>query len=109
MLKTVPKIGAAVGRLALPLSLLAAAYPAAATTYVVDSLADTVAADGALTLREALTAANTNAASGDAAAGEADGDVITFDGTAIVATMGARTITLGGTELSITDLSLIHI
>lgn len=103
MLKTVPKIGAAVGRLALPLSLLAAAYPAAATTYVVDSLADTVAADGALTLREALTAANTNAASGDAAAGEADGDVITFDGTAIVATMGARTITLGGTELSITD------
>ena len=43
--------------------------PAMAVTYVVTSLADSVAADGVLTLREALAAANTNQAVGDAPAG----------------------------------------
>ena len=41
----------------------------AGVTYVVTSLGDTVAADGVVTLREALAAANTNQAVGDAAAG----------------------------------------
>lgn len=49
------------------------------TAFVVNSEADgPPAADGLLTLREALTAANTNAASGDAASGDFDGDTITF-------------------------------
>ena len=48
------------------------------TTFVVTSLGDVTADDGALTLREAIIAANTNAASGDAAAGEENGDIIRF-------------------------------
>ena len=48
-------------------------------TYVVDSLSDDVAADGRLTLREALEAANTNTAVADAPEGcEGLADVITF-------------------------------
>jgi hypothetical protein len=38
-------------------------------TYVVTSLADSIAADGVVTLREALAAANSNQAVGDAPAG----------------------------------------
>ena len=49
------------------------------TTFVVTSLGDVTADDGALTLREAIIAANTNVASGDAAAGEENGDIIRFD------------------------------
>ena len=49
------------------------------TTYVVNSLADNVAADGVITLREALAAANSNKAVGDAPAGSyASADAITF-------------------------------
>lgn len=49
------------------------------TVYIVNGFADTIdASDGVVSLREAITAANTNAASGNAAAGSADGDVITF-------------------------------
>ena len=49
------------------------------TPYVVDSLGDTVAEDGLVTLREAIQAANTNAIVGDAHAGSVDEtDVITF-------------------------------
>ena len=57
---------------------------ASAATYVVDSLSDDPAQtsatpDGTVTLREALIAANSNAAYGDAQAGSAAGiDVITF-------------------------------
>jgi len=40
---------------------------------------DTIAVDGLVTLREAITAANTNAASGDAAAGDAGLDMIRFN------------------------------
>lgn len=49
------------------------------TVYVVNGFADTIdARDGVVSLREAITAANTNAASGNAAAGSVDGDMITF-------------------------------
>ncbi len=49
-------------------------------TYVVDSLADVVAADGVLTLREAIEAASTNTAVGDAVAGsDSEDDLIVFD------------------------------
>ena len=50
------------------------------TTFVVDTLADGAGAesDGLLSLREAIVAANTNAAFADAPAGEADGDIIRF-------------------------------
>ena len=51
------------------------------TTFVVNTLADGVGgeADGLVSLREAITAANSNAAFGDAVAGETDGDIIRFD------------------------------
>ena len=73
------------------------------TTYLVDSLADDVAAaatpDGSLTLREAIVAANSNAAFGDAAAGsDTARDVIRFD-----SSLAGGTINLDGFELPITD------
>ncbi len=72
------------------------------TAYIVDTLEDgSLAGDGAVSLREAITAANTNAAFLDAAAGE-DGpgivDTITFD-----PALNGMTITLNGTALSISD------
>ena len=49
-------------------------------TYLVNSLEDTVALDGKLTLREVIVAANTNEACGDASGGsEFNTDVIRFD------------------------------
>ena len=49
------------------------------TTFLVDSLDDVVAEDGVITLREAIEAANTNAAIGDAVAGsDTETDQITF-------------------------------
>jgi CSLREA domain-containing protein len=71
--------------------------------YLVTSLEDTVVADGDVTLREAIQAANTNAAAGDAQAGSAfDIDVITFD-----PFLSGGTITLDGTELTISgDLEI---
>ena len=51
----------------------------ACVTYMVTSLADSTAADGVITLREALAAANSNQAVGDAPAGSYSvGDVIQF-------------------------------
>jgi len=68
-------------------------------TYVVDSLADTVATDGFLTLREAIQAANTNTAVNEAPEGsEGSTDIVTFAGS-----LAGGTITLGGTQLEITD------
>ena len=62
------------------------------TVYVVDSLDDVVAADGKVTLREAIQAANTNTAGFDAPAGSASaGDVIRFD-----PSLAGGTITLDG-------------
>ncbi|MCU0916542.1 MAG: hypothetical protein MUC88_18545 [Planctomycetes bacterium] len=72
---------------------------AAGTTYVVDSLADAVASDGELTLREAIQAANTNAAVGDAPAGvDGDMDIIRFG-----PSLSGRTIVLAGSQLAIED------
>lgn len=73
------------------------------TSYVVDSAADGVAEtaitpDGNLTLREAIIAANTNTAYGDAPAGSPTGDTITFAGS-----LDGQTITLEQGELTITD------
>lgn len=50
-----------------------------ARTITVTSTGDTIAVDGVVTLREAITAANTNAASGDAPAGDPGQDVIKFN------------------------------
>jgi hypothetical protein len=73
------------------------------TLYVVESTADTIAIDGVLTLREAVEAANTNTAVGDAPAGDpVEMDIIQFD-----ASLASRTITLGST-LAITDNVLIE-
>ena len=78
------------------------------TAYVVNSLADVVASDGVVTLREALEAANTNTAvTADVAAGSsAETDTITFDQAALQAQVGLGNplvITLAGSELQITD------
>ena len=70
----------------------------ALTTFVVTSLADGVANDGLVTLREAIVAANTNTASGDATAGEATGDVIQFD-----PSLADGTISLTEGQLTISD------
>jgi len=49
------------------------------TTYVVNSLADWVATDGVVTLREAIEAANTNVAVHNAPAGSStEADIVTF-------------------------------
>jgi len=75
---------------------------AMATDYVVDTEADTVDdTDGLISLREAVMAANSNAAVGDAPAGEADGDTISFDpGTVLGGGLSAITL---DTPISITD------
>ena len=59
--------------------------------------------DGLVSLREAITAANTNSAFGDAAAGDVSGDSIRFD-----ADLNGEIITLGGSELEITDDLIIR-
>ena len=59
-------------------------------TIVVTGAGDTIATDGIVTLREAITAANTNAASGDASAGSAGMDTIAFN----IPGSGIQTITL---------------
>ncbi len=74
------------------------AAPAFATTYVVDTLADVSAADGQLSLREAVMAASTNAAVGDAPAGEATGDSISF-----ASALSGGTIALTASLPSISD------
>ena len=65
------KIVAALGAAFVLWGLLLAygASPAQAATITVNSLADTTADDGQCTLREAITAANTDNASGECAAG----------------------------------------
>ena len=70
----------------------------ALTSFVVTSLGDGIADDGLVTFREAIVAANTNAVSGDAAAGEATGDVIQFD-----SSLAGGTINLTEGQLTISD------
>lgn len=69
-------------------------------TFVVNSLVDdnTGVADGMVSLREAIEAANTNAAFGDAAAGDIDGDQIIFD-----ASLTGLSQTILNGEYEITD------
>ncbi len=71
------------------------------TTYLVDTVADTIADDGFVSLREAVQAANTNAASGDAAAGE-PGSIAT-DTIRFSPSLGNATILLTGDELEVSD------
>jgi hypothetical protein len=74
------------------------------TAYVVDTLDDAVAADGRVSLREAVLAANGNAAVNDAAAGQGGGvtDTVTF-----AASVAGGTVTLAGSELAVTgDLAI---
>ena len=79
------------------------------TSYLVNSLADAVATDGVVTLREAIQAANTNLARNEAPAGSAaEADIITFDQAALSTEAGVAvgepvTITLSGSQLEITD------
>lgn len=64
---------------ALCVSALAFSGTSLATDYVVNTTDDLINNDSTISLREAITAANTNAASGSATTpGEADGDTITF-------------------------------
>ena len=71
----------------------------------VDTLSDSLSAqpDGMVSLREAITAANTNAAFGDAPAGDVGTDFIRF-ATSIV----GQTITLDGSEIEITESVVIR-
>ena len=75
----------------------------ALTTFLVNTLSDTVTNDTDISLRDAITAANTNEAVGNAPAGEASGDIIRFDPSLL-----DGTITLTGGELSITDDLMIQ-
>ncbi|HBO44671.1 MAG TPA: hypothetical protein DD670_12215 [Planctomycetaceae bacterium] len=80
------------------------AYETNRTVYVVNSLNDVVAADGVLTLREALQAANTNTAVHEAPAGFVEGwDVVRFD-----LSLHGGTILLGGSQLAILDRIVIE-
>ncbi len=77
------------------------------TNFVVNAATDDAAdlagaADGMISLREAIIAANTNAAFGDAPAGMAAGDTITFD-PAIFGPGLIQTIMMGNGEYGITD------
>ena len=78
------------------------------TNFVVSSLADVVASDGVVTLREALKAANTNSAVTDdvLAGSDTETDLIMFDAAALAAEAGAGnplTIFLNGSDLTISD------
>lgn len=70
------------------------------TTFFVDTIVDdnTGTTDGLVSLREAIIAAETNAAFGDAAAGSVDGDTIGFD-----ASIANMTIDLVHGDLIVTD------
>jgi len=68
------------------------------TAYTVTTLADSIALDGKISLREAIQAANANATVNEAGAGQSNViDTITFS-----ASLAGGTITLGGTQLDIT-------
>ena len=75
------------------------------TTFVVNTTADSPAGldDGLISLREAVTAANTNAAFGDAPAGDDTGDRILF-----ADELENSTVTLTEGELTLTDDVLVQ-
>ncbi|MCA9012577.1 MAG: hypothetical protein KDB01_22655, partial [Planctomycetaceae bacterium] len=73
------------------------------TLFVIDTLTDNAddangISDGLLSLREAITASNSNAAFGDAPAGAADGDLIVFRDD-----LAGGTLTIGSGEFGISD------
>ena len=70
-----------------------------AATVTVTGIGDTIAADGQCTLREAIKAANTNAAVNECPAGDAGADTINFDTAGVFAT--PQTIILTSGELGI--------
>ena len=94
-------------RSSLGLELLEPRLLLSGMTYLVNSLADTVASDGVVTLREAIQASNTNLAVNEAPAGStAEADVIAFDQAALQTEAGPGNplvITLNGSQLEITD------
>src|SRR5262245_2681515 len=65
------------------------------TAYTVNSTLDTINTDGNLTLREALTAISTQAASGDAPTGTPGANSVSFN----IGTGGVRTINVTGSGL----------
>ena len=70
------------------------------TTYVVNSLADVVANDGALTLREALQAANSNTAVNEASAGsESATDRIQFAVGGVINLQLGELVVSGNTDI----------
>ncbi|MEZ5942415.1 MAG: VCBS repeat-containing protein [Planctomycetaceae bacterium] len=72
------------------------------TAYVVDTLDDTIANDSFTSLREAIEAASTNTASGNAPAGTVAQDTITFaNGLTGTITLGLGDLSIGG-DLQIT-------
>ncbi len=71
------------------------------TSYLVDSLADTIADDGMLTLREAVLASNTNASVNEAAAGQSG--LTAIDAITFASTLSGGSISLGLGELMISD------
>ncbi|XAM01113.1 PEP-CTERM sorting domain-containing protein [Phycisphaeraceae bacterium D3-23] len=81
-------------------AFLLAALPASGTDFLVTSLADTFANDGLVTFREALQAANSDAAFLDAPAG-AGHDTISFDPSLFGG--GPATLNMAGTEFLISD------
>ena len=76
------------------------------TSYIVDTLVDSVAADGLISLREAIGAANSNAAFGDAPAGQAAPGV--SDTISFAPELSGRVLTLSGGVLSISDALTIY-
>ena len=75
----------------------------ALTTFIVNTLSDAVVDDANISLREAIIAANTNEAIGNAPAGEANGDIIRFD-----SSLTDGTITLAEGQFTITDDLMIQ-
>ncbi|HEU5236976.1 MAG TPA: hypothetical protein VFU37_07530, partial [Pyrinomonadaceae bacterium] len=74
-----------------------------AKTITVTGTGDTIAVDGVITLREAMTAANSNSASGDAPAGDPGLDTIKFN----IPGAGVHTITLSSKLPSMSDVMVI--
>jgi hypothetical protein len=81
------------------LQVLALEDRLAPATLTVTSAADTIAVDGVVTLREALTAASTNAVSGDAPAGDVGLDTIVFN----IPVAGTPTISVTSALPTITE------
>ena len=87
----------------LTVFMLAASAPAAASVITVTSTADNIAVDGVVTLREAITAANTNQPSGDALKGDPGLDTILFN----IPGSGVQTIAITSFLPNITEPVII--